>query len=149
MILKMFDKKIVEKNNDQDLIKIISLFIHAAKIDEDYTEKEKKIIINFIKKFLTNKRDENSILKLIRESEEKEKNSNQILEYTKEVKKMDLNFKTAVIETLWEIILSDKRSVAYESNLMRRICGLLYVPDRLSGEIKSKILNKKINDLFC
>ena len=56
---------------------------------------------------------------------------------------MDLNFKTAVIETLWEIILSDKRSVAYESNLMRRICGLLYVPDRLSGEIKSKILNKK------
>ena len=139
----MFDKKIVEKNNDQDLIKIISLFIHAAKIDEDYTEKEKKIIINFIKKFLTNKRDENSILKLIRESEEKEKNSNQILEYTKEVKKMDLNFKTAVIETLWEIILSDKRSVAYESNLMRRICGLLYVPDRLSGEIKSKILNKK------
>ena len=139
----MFDKKIEEKNNDQDLIKIISLFIHAAKIDEDYTEKEKKIIINFIKKFLTNKRDENSILKLIRESEEKEKNSNQILEYTKEVKKMDLNFKTAVIETLWEIILSDKRSVAYESNLMRRICGLLYVPDRLSGEIKSKILNKK------
>ena len=143
MILKMFDKKIDEKNNDQDLIKIISLFIHAAKIDEDYTEKEKKIIINFIKKFLTNKRDENSILKLIRESEEKEKNSNQILEYTKEVKKMDLNFKTAVIETLWEIILSDKKSVAYESNLMRRICGLLYVPDRLSGEIKSKILNKK------
>ena len=143
MILKMFEKKIDEKNNDQDLIKIISLFIHAAKIDEDYTEKEKKIIINFIKKFLTNKRDENSILKLIRESEEKEKNSNQILEYTKEVKKMDLNFKTAVIETLWEIILSDKRSVAYESNLMRRICGLLYVPDRLSGEIKSKILNKK------
>ena len=139
----MFDKKIDEKNNDQDLIKIISLFIHAAKIDEDYTEKEKKIIINFIKKFLTNKRDENSILKLIRESEEKEKNSNQILEYTKEVKKMDLNFKTAVIETLWEIILSDKKSVAYESNLMRRICGLLYVPDRLSGEIKSKILNKK------
>ncbi len=139
----MFKKKIDEKNNDQDLIKIISLFIHAAKIDEDYTEKEKKIIINFIKKFLTNKRDENSILKLIRESEEKEKNSNQILEYTKEVKKMDLNFKTAVIETLWEIILSDKRSVAYESNLMRRICGLLYVPDRLSGEIKSKILNKK------
>ncbi len=139
----MFDKKIDEKNNDQDLIKIISLFIHAAKIDEDYTEKEKKIIINFIKKFLTNKRDENSILKLIRESEEKEKNSNQILEYTKEVKKMDLNFKTAVIETLWEIILSDKRSVAYESNLMRRICGLLYVPDRLSGEIKLKILNKK------
>ena len=139
----MFDKKIDEKNNDKDLIKIISLFIHAAKIDEDYTEKEKKIIINFIKKFLTNKRDENSILKLIRESEEKEKNSNQILEYTKEVKKMDLNFKTAVIETLWEIILSDKRSVAYESNLMRRICGLLYVPDRLSGEIKSKILNKK------
>ena len=139
----MFDKKIDEKNNDQDLIKIISLFIHAAKIDEDYTEKEKKIIINFIKKFLTNKRDENSVLKLIRESEEKEKNSNQILEYTKEVKKMDLNFKTAVIETLWEIILSDKRSVAYESNLMRRICGLLYVPDRLSGEIKSKILNKK------
>ncbi len=143
MILKIFDKKIDEKNNDQDLIKIISLFIHAAKIDEDYTEKEKKIIINFIKKFLTNKRDENSILKLIRESEEKEKNSNQILEYTKEVKKMDLNFKTAVIETLWEIILSDKKSVAYESNLMRRICGLLYVPDRLSGEIKSKILNKK------
>ena len=139
----MFKKKIDEKNNDQDLIKIISLFIHAAKIDEDYTEKEKKIIINFIKKFLTNKRDENSILKLIRESEEKEKNSNQILEYTKEVKKMDLNFKTAVIETLWEIILSDKRSVAYESNLMRRICGLLYVPDRLSGEIKLKILNKK------
>ena len=139
----MFFKKDNVNNNDNELVKVGALLIHTAKIDEDYTEKEKKIIINFIKKFLTNKRDENSILKLIRESEEKEKNSNQILEYTKEVKKMDLNFKTAVIETLWEIILSDKRSVAYESNLMRRICGLLYVPDRLSGEIKLKILNKK------
>ena len=85
----------------------------------------------------------NEILDLIKDSENYQKNSNQILEYTKEVKKMDIKIKTLILETLWRIILSDEKSGVYESNLMRRICGLLYFPDKLSGEIKLNILKRK------
>ena len=76
---------------------------------------------------------------IIRKSEDHESNSNQILEYTKNVKKMDLKLKTLIVKTLWKIVLSDEKSGQYESNLMRRICGLLYLPDKLSGEIKLSI----------
>ena len=85
----------------------------------------------------------NEILDLIKDSENYQKNSDQILEYTKEVKKMDIKIKTLILETLWKIILSDEKSGVYESNLMRRICGLLYFPDKLSGEIKLNILKRK------
>tara|TARA_S200000501_G_scaffold287193_1_gene271709 strand:- start:1030 stop:1461 length:432 start_codon:yes stop_codon:yes gene_type:complete len=133
---------------DQDsveLIKIVSLLIHAAKIDENYTEKEKELInnfiINFAKKNPTTLKNKTSSQILI-ESEKHEKDSNHILEFTREIKKMDIKIKTFVLETLWEIVLSDNKSGIYESNLIRRICGLLYIPDKISGEIKLGVMNK-------
>ncbi len=151
MIFDLLNKK--EKNDENiNLIKIIALLIHAAKIDELYSEKEKKIIIDFIamlnKSFKSTKDDKNDlsekeVLNLLKKAEKFENNSNQILEYTKEAKKMDLDTKRLVLKFLWKIILSDDKSDMYESSLMRRICGLLYVPDKLSGEIKSNILKGK------
>ncbi len=128
-------------NKNNDLIKIIALLIHAAKIDENYSEVEKKIIFNFAMNF--EKKPKEEVLDIIKKSEEHERSSNQILDYTRSVKKMDLKLKTLVIETLWKIILSDNKSGQYENNLMRRICGLLYLPDKLSGEIKLNILKEK------
>ena len=129
------------ENKSDDLTKIIALMIHAARIDENYTEVEKKIIFDFATDF--SKKSKQEVLNIINISEQNEKNSNQILDYTKSVKKMDLNLKTLVIKTLWKIILSDDKSGQYENNLMRRICGLLYIPDKLSGEIKLKIIEEK------
>ena len=126
-----------------DLIKMVSLLIHAAKIDENYTDKERNLIINFVEMSSKNDLDKKKILDLIDKAEIYEKNSNQILEYTQEVKKMDVNTKKLVLEFLWRIILSDNKSDMYESTLMRRICGLLYLPDKLSGEVKLKILKEK------
>ena len=137
------DKKNDFNDHNKELTKMIALLIHAARIDENYTEKEKKLIINFAEMSSKKNLGKNEILDLISKAEEYEKNSNQILEYTKEVKKMDANIKTLVLEFLWKIILSDDKSDAYESTLMRRICGLLYLPDKLSGEIKSNILKRK------
>ena len=134
-------KSSTDDNKNNDLIKIIALLIHAAKIDENYSEAEKKIIFNFAINF--SKKPKEEVLNIIKKSEEHEESSNQILEYTRSVKKMDLKLKTLVIETLWKIILSDNKSGQYESNLVRRICGLLYLPDKLSGEIKLNILKGK------
>ena len=143
MILNFLNKtkNSVSENKSDDLTKIIALMIHAARIDENYTEVEKKIIFDFATDF--SKKSKQEVLNIINISEQNEKNSNQILDYTKSVKKMDLNFKTLVIKTLWKIILSDDKSGQYENNLMRRICGLLYIPDKLSGEIKLKIIEEK------
>ena len=153
MIFKLLDKNkknMIDKNND--LIKVICLLIHAARIDENYSEKEKKIIVDFTGLFLEKEKAQNKnikslsqkeIINLVEKAEEYEKNSNQILEYTQKVKKMDLNTKKLVLEFLWNIILSDDKSDIYESTLMRRICGLMYVPDKLNGEIKSSILKEK------
>tara|TARA_Y100000590_G_scaffold361364_1_gene417986 strand:+ start:107 stop:544 length:438 start_codon:yes stop_codon:yes gene_type:complete len=136
------NKKVsVDDNKNDDLVKIIALLVHAARIDENYSELEKKIIFNFVTNF--SKKTKEEVLQIIKKSEEHEENSNQILEYTRSVKKMDLKLKTLVIEILWKIILSDNKSGQYESNLMRRICGLLYLPDKLSGEIKLNILKGK------
>ena len=134
-------KNSVDNNKDSDLIKIIALLIHAAKIDENYSEVEKKIIFDFVINF--SKKTKEEVLDIIKKSEEHEKNSNQILEYTKSVKKMHIKLKTTVVKTLWKIVLSDNKSGQYESSLMRRICGLLYLPDKLSGEIKLNILKEK------
>ena len=143
MILKFFNKKeeVSEKSDSSDLIKVTALLIHAAKIDENYTEDEKKIIFTFLQNF--SKKSDSEVLEIIKSSEEHESNSNQILEYTKSVKKMDMNLKTLVVETLWKVILSDNKTGQYENNLMRRICGLLYLPDKVSGKIKMDILEKK------
>ncbi len=154
MIFNLLNKnKKNEKNNeDTNLIKMVALLIHAAKIDENYTEKEKKIIIDFALMFVEKLKKSNEniknvsreeILDLVKKAEEYENNSNQILEYTQEVKKMDTNKKQLVLEFLWKIILSDDKSDVYENTLMRRICGLLYVPDKLSGEIKLNVLKGK------
>ena len=145
-MLKSFNNKKNIQDQNIDLVKIVSLLIHAAKIDENYTEKEKKLILKFIPIFLKENNEKNileSELDVFEKAEKYESASNQILEFTKEAKKIDLKLKKLIIQTLWEIVLSDNKSGIYESNLMRRICGLLYIPDQLSGEIKINILNRK------
>tara|TARA_B100000700_G_C14860738_1_gene768521 strand:+ start:300 stop:683 length:384 start_codon:yes stop_codon:yes gene_type:complete len=122
----------------EELIKITSLLIHAAKIDDNYTKKEEKIIGDFLKSIDKNLNSQDIMKKAL----EDEENSNQILKYTQEVKKNTLEFRTKIVEVLWRIILSDNNSDMYEGSLMRRICGLFYIPDKLSGEIKLKIMGK-------
>tara|TARA_Y100001970_G_scaffold49826_1_gene63124 strand:+ start:4815 stop:5237 length:423 start_codon:yes stop_codon:yes gene_type:complete len=137
----IFDKSKDENLTQQEdtLIKITSLLIHAARVDEHYSEKEKMIITNFLKS-IAPKINHDSIIK---RAEENEENSNQILEYTKEIKKNTIEFRKEIIKVLWKIILSDDKSDMYENTLMRRIAGLLYVSDKVIGEIKLEILNKK------
>ena len=149
MIFNLIKNKKSEKaqSENEDLIKILALLIYAAKIDENYSEKEKKLIMTFAEMSSNKKLDNEQINSLIDQAEQYEKNSNQILEFTQEVKKMDFNTKRRVLEFLWKIILSDNKSDVYESNLMRRICGLLYLPDKLSGEIKLDIIRKNKNDV--
>ena len=132
-------KKAEIVSEDNKLVKIAALMIHAAKIDENYTQKEKKIIIDFLKS--TNKDLDHEMI--LNQAEASETGSNQILEYTKEIKKNTLDFRKTILKILWKIILSDKNSDLYESNLMRRICGLLYLSDKISGEIKQEILKEK------
>ena len=112
--------------------------VHVANIDEAYTDKEKKIIKDFIASFSYNSSDTEEVLK---EAEQLESDSIQLLSFTNLVKKESLELKTEVMEHLWKIIISDKSVDQYESSLMRRICGLIYFPDKLSGEIKLKISN--------
>ena len=128
--------------NNIELIKIVSLLVHAAKIDENYTNKERELIINFINNF--SKEDKGNIKssEILEEAETYEKDSNHILEFTREIKKMDLKIKTLVLKTLWQIVLSDNKSGIFESNLIRRVCGLLYIPDKISGEIKLSLIDK-------
>ena len=149
MIFNLIKNKKSEKaeSENENLIQILALLIHAAKIDENYSEKEKKLIMSFAEMSSNKKLDKEQINSLIDQAEQYEKNSNQILEFTQEVKKMDFNTKRRVLEFLWKIILSDNKSDVYESNLMRRICGLLYLPDKLSGEIKLDIIRKNKNDV--
>ena len=143
MILK-FSKNINKNNIDEENdkhVKITALLIHAAKVDENYSTKEKIIISEFLKS--TNK--DIDVNKIIEKAEEDEKNSNQILKYTQEIKKNPLEFRKKIVKVLWQIILSDNNSDVYESSLMRRISGLLYLPDKVSGEIKLEVLeNKKL-----
>jgi uncharacterized tellurite resistance protein B-like protein len=149
MIFNLIKNKKSEKaqSENEDLIKILALLVHAAKIDENYSDKEKKLIISFAEMSSDKKLDKEQINSIVDRAEQYEKNSNQILEFTQKVKKMDLNIKRRVLEFLWKIILSDNKSDVYESNLMRRICGLLYLPDKLSGEIKLDIIRKNKNDV--
>ena len=125
-----------------ELTKIVSLLIHAAKIDENYTDKEKDLINNFINKFSKENSQNKTSSEIFEEAEKQEKDSNHILEFTREIKKMDMKIRIFVLETLWEIVLSDEKSGIYESNLIRRICGLLYISDKISGEVKLSIIEK-------
>ena len=128
------------KTLDIESIKGMSaLLVHAAKIDEIYTDDEKVLIKNFIKSYL---KDEDAD-KLLSESEEIEKNSNQLLNFTNTIKKNSLDVKKDIIKHLWKILISDKTVDQYESNLMRRICGLIYIPDKICAEIKLQLLSKK------
>ena len=131
------------KNKENiELTKIVSLLIHAAKIDENYTDKEKDLINNFINKFSEENSQNKTSSEIFEEAEKQEKDSNHILEFTREIKKMDMKIRILVLETLWEIVLSDEKSGIYESNLIRRICGLLYISDKVSGEVKLSIIEK-------
>ncbi len=141
MITKLFkktkkDKEIIDNNS---LTKITALLIHAAKIDDNYLQKEKEIIVDFLKSMDKGLDAEN----ILKQAEKEEDDSNQILKYTQEIKKNTLKFKSMIIKVLWKIILSDNNLDAYESNLMRRICGLLHFPDKSSGEIRLEVLKEK------
>ena len=139
MILKFFNKE-EQSNNDSDLINVACLMIHAAKIDENYTDKEKKIIKNTLIKLDNNNED---IDKVILEAEKKESDSNHIQDFTKNIKAMDKENKIEIIKNIWSIILSDGNSDIYEENLMRRLAGLLYVDAKTMGDIKLEIQNKQ------
>ena len=139
MILKFF-KKEEQQNNDSDLINVACLMIHAAKIDENYTDKEKTIIKNTLIKLNNNNED---IDEVILEAEKKESDSNHIQNYTKNIKAMDKENKVEIIKNIWSIILSDGNSDIYEENLMRRLAGLLYIDSKTMGDIKLDIQNKQ------
>ena len=139
MILKFF-KKEEQSNSDSDLINVACLMIHAAKIDEHYTDKEKKIIKNTLIKLDNNNED---IDKVILEAEKKESDSNHIQDFTKNIKAMDKENKIEIIKNIWSIILSDGNSDIYEENLMRRLAGLLYIDAKTMGDIKLDIQDKQ------
>ena len=125
--------------DQKDIIGIAALLVHAAKIDEQYSDHEKILIKEFIKSYLKNN-DNDEILK---KAEEIECNSNQLLNFTNLIKKNTTEVKSDIIEHLWKIIISDNTIDQYESNLMRRICGLIYFPDKMCAEIKLRLLNNK------
>ena len=129
-----------KNKNDMDnsLIKITALLIHAAKIDENYTEKERKIIRKTIVE-LDSK--DNNIDEVLIKAEEIEKNSNQILDFTKEVKNMNEDSKIKIIEVLWKIVYSDNNPDMYENSLMRRLSGLLYLDPKIVGDTKKRVIN--------
>ena len=128
------------KNLDKkSVVGISALLVHAANIDEIYSNHEKNLVKDFIKSYLNNV-DTNEILK---EAELLEKNSNQLLNYTNIIKQNTLDVKKDIVEHLWKVIISDNSVDQYEANLMRRICGLIYFPDKECAEIKLKLLNSK------
>ena len=139
MIFKFFNKK-EQRDNDNDLLNVACLMIHAARIDENYTNKEKKIIKNTLSKLNDNNED---IDKLILDAEKKESDSNHIQDFTRNIKAMDKDNKIEIIKSVWSIILSDGNSDIYEENLMRRLAGLLYLDAKTMGDIKIDIQAKK------
>ena len=141
-MLNFFSKnKDNESDKDSLYVKIAALLIHAAKIDENYSDIEKKIIKTTLINLGVN---EENLEKIFKKAEDIEANSNQILEFTKEIKNSDENFKIKIIEVLWSIIYSDNNLDMYESNFMRRLTGLLYLDNKIVGNIKEKI-KKKFN----
>jgi uncharacterized tellurite resistance protein B-like protein len=137
----MFFKKDLPNTEINFLVKTCSLLIHAAKIDENYTESEEEIIK---KTLLELGADKNDISKIIQEAKTIEENSNQILDFTKEVKNLPEADKIKIIEALWCIIYSNNDADIYETNLMRRLAGLLYIDSSTMGDIKDRIKKEKL-----
>ena len=129
----------MNKLNKESVIGISALLVHAAKIDENYSEHERNLIKDFIRSYLK----EADMSETLREAEEIEKNSNQLLNFTNIIKENSLDVKKDIIEHLWKVIISDNSVDQYESNLMRRVCGLIYFPDKECAEIKLRLINSK------
>jgi len=129
----------MNKLDKESIIGISALLVHAANIDENYTEQEKDLVKKFIKSYLKED-NENEILE---KAEKIENNSNQLISYTNIIKQNSMDVKKDIIEHLWKILISDDTVDQFESNLMRRICGLIYFPDKECAEIKLKLLNSK------
>ena len=127
----------MNKLDKESVIGISALLVHAANIDEIYSDHEKDLVKDFIKSYLKNE----DASKILEEAEQIENNSNQLLNYTNIIKKNSLEIKKDIIEHLWRVIISDNSVDQYEANLMRRICGLIYFPDKECAEIKLKLLN--------
>ena len=142
MMFKFFKNNNTKDNSESDdklLSKTTSLLIHAAKIDENYTEKEKEIIKKTLIRLGVKESKTDQIMLTAEINEEK---SNQILDFTREIKNTDNEFKVKIIETLWSIIYSNKEADMYETNLMRRLSGLFYMDNKVMGEIKEKVKKK-------
>ena len=129
----------MSKLDKESVIGISALLVHAANIDEIYSDHEKKLVRDFIKSYLIDA----DTVEILKKAEEIEKNSNQLLNYTNIIKKNSMEIKKDIIEHLWRVIISDNSIDNYEANLMRRICGLIYFPDKESAEIKLKLINSK------
>ena len=128
------------KTLDQDsVIGVAALLVKAAKIDEQYSDHEKLLIKEFIKSYLKNANND----EILKKAEKIEQNSNQLLNFTNIIKKNSIEVKSDIIEHLWKMIISDNKVDQYESNLMRRICGLIYFSDKMSAEIKMRLIDKK------
>ena len=141
-MFSFFKNKNINHNNDEDIFsKVASLLIHIAKIDQNYTAKEKEIVSKTILELGAKKEN---IEKIVSIAEKNESNSNQILEFTKEVKNMGEEDKEKIIEALWTVVYSDGNSDMYEENLMRRLTGLLYLNKKKVGDIKERV-KKKLN----
>ena len=128
------------KNLDTESITgIAALLVHAAKIDEIYSEHERSLVKDFIKSYL----GDDNIDEILKKAEKIEKNSNQLLNFTNIIKQNSMEIKKDILEHLWKVVISDNTIDQYESNLLRRICGLIYVPDKICAEIKLKLINSK------
>ena len=138
MFKKMFKKKEKESLDKKNVL-IAALLIHAAKTDENYTNIEKKIINKALVDLYNISSDQAE--ELMKQAEQKEEESNQIIEFTREIKKYSMESRLKIIEIIWKIIYSDDISDSYESNLIRRICGLLYISDKDNGIIKTRVKN--------
>tara|TARA_B100000035_G_scaffold259532_1_gene230192 strand:- start:45 stop:458 length:414 start_codon:yes stop_codon:yes gene_type:complete len=137
----MFSNKEDKNTNQTNLVKVGALLIHAAKIDENYSVEEEKII----KLTLLNLgADEAYLDNLITEAQKYEKNANQILDFTREVKNLEDDDKIKIIKSLWKIIYSNKDADIYETNLMRRLAGLLYIDSKIMGDIKEEIKKENL-----
>ena len=139
-MFSFFKNKNIDHNDDEDIFsKVASLLIHIAKIDQNYTAKEKEIVSKTILELGAKKEN---IEKIVSIAEKNESNSNQILEFTKEVKNMGEEDKEKIIEALWTVVYSDGNSDMYEENLMRRLTGLLYLNKKKVGDIKERVKEK-------
>jgi len=135
------NKKEKIKNNNSNLVKIAALLIHAARIDEKYSVKEEEIIK---KTLLDLDANENELENIINKAKQSEKNANQILDFTKEIKNLKDEDKIKIIKSLWRIIYSNKDADIYETNLMRRLSGLLYIDSKTMGDIKEQIKKENL-----